>query len=174
MPKIIEHLRENLLAEARRQIAERGYAGTTVRSVADACHVGVGTVYNYFPSKDMLIAGFMAEDWQAKLGSIAILPADDPEGLLRGIYSALVQYADSHQALFADQDAVKVSSVGFAARHKKLREQLAHYIQPICSDTRFADRSFAAEFIAESLICWAMEDKDFDTVYGVLSYMIQK
>ena len=31
MPKIIENARAELLAEARRQIAGRGYAATTVR-----------------------------------------------------------------------------------------------------------------------------------------------
>ena len=59
MPKIIENLRDQLLQEARKQIAERGYTGTTIRSVAGACGVGVGTVYNYFSSKEMLIASFM-------------------------------------------------------------------------------------------------------------------
>ena len=42
MPKIIENVREQLLVEAKRQIAEYGYAKTTVRSVAAACGLGVG------------------------------------------------------------------------------------------------------------------------------------
>ena len=63
MPKIIENVREQLLCEAKRQIEKNGYAKTTVRSVALSCGIGVGTVYNYFKSKDMLIASFMAEDW---------------------------------------------------------------------------------------------------------------
>ena len=63
MPKIIPNIREQLLNEAKKQIAEQGYSKTTIRSVANACNLGVGTVYNYFESKDMLIASFMAEDW---------------------------------------------------------------------------------------------------------------
>ena len=51
MPKIIENVREELLAETKRQIGDRGYAKTTIRSVADACGIGVGTVYNHFPTK---------------------------------------------------------------------------------------------------------------------------
>ena len=73
MPKIIENLRDQLLKEARRQIAHQGYTGTTIRSVAAACGVGVGTVYNYFSSKEMLIAAFMAEDWQKQLETMAAL-----------------------------------------------------------------------------------------------------
>ena len=68
MPKIIENLREQLLAEAKKQTSEQGYAKTTIRSVAGACGVGIGTVYNYFESKDVLIASFMVEDWQRGIG----------------------------------------------------------------------------------------------------------
>ena len=48
MPKIIENLENRLIREAEKQIAESGYAAMTIRSVAKACGVGVGTVYNYF------------------------------------------------------------------------------------------------------------------------------
>ena len=57
MPKIIENLREKLVLEARHQVEELGYGALTIRSVAAACGVGVGTVYNYFPSKEAFIYG---------------------------------------------------------------------------------------------------------------------
>ena len=37
MPKIIENIREQLMNEAKLQIAERGYKNTTIRSVAGGC-----------------------------------------------------------------------------------------------------------------------------------------
>ena len=70
MPKIIENLREKLLEEAKCQVMEQGYAAMTIRSVASACGVGVGTVYNYFSSKDMLVASFLLEDWLECLAGI--------------------------------------------------------------------------------------------------------
>ena len=170
MPKIIENLRPQLLEEARRQIASRGYAGTTIRSVASACHVGVGTVYNYFPSKEMLIAAFMAEDWQQRLDTMAALPADEPEALLRGVYDALRSYADSHRDLFSDSGAAKAVSPGFIPRHRLLREQLAAFILPACAGE---DCAFTAAFIAESLIAWAMEGVAFDALYPIIRKLIQ-
>ena len=33
MPKIIENIRENLMAEARKQVMELGYSAMTIRSI---------------------------------------------------------------------------------------------------------------------------------------------
>ena len=53
MPKIIENLLENLLAETRRELLDSGYESINIRTIAKNCHTAVGTVYNYFPSKDI-------------------------------------------------------------------------------------------------------------------------
>jgi AcrR family transcriptional regulator len=70
MPKIIHNLENRLIAEARKQIETSGYANMTIRSVAAACEVGVGTVYNYFPSKEALVATFMLDDWKVCIAQI--------------------------------------------------------------------------------------------------------
>ena len=36
MPKILQNVRQQLIETARRQVAEQGYANTTIRSVAGA------------------------------------------------------------------------------------------------------------------------------------------
>ena len=170
MPKIIENLRSQLLEEARRQIVSQGYAGTTIRSVAQACHVGVGTVYNYFPSKEMLVAAFVYEDWKVHLAAMTVLPTDQPEALLRGIYDSLCSFAASHRELFSDSAAAKSSAMGFMPRHRLLREQLAAFILPVC---KAENAAFAAAFAAESLISWAVEGTPFDTLYPLILRIIQ-
>lgn len=169
MPKIIENLRAQLLGEARRQIDSQGYAGTTIRSVASACHVGTGTVYNYFPSKEMLVAAFVYEDWKVHLAAMAALPADQPEVLLRGIYDRLRSFAGSHSQLFSDAAAARSSAEGFAQRHRLLRKQLAAFIAPIC---RGENAAFTADFAAEALISWGMEDTPFDVLYPMICRII--
>ena len=48
--------REHILDAARKLIAERGYAGITMRDLAARCRVSVPTLYNQFGSKDSLLA----------------------------------------------------------------------------------------------------------------------
>ncbi|MCM1025655.1 MAG: TetR/AcrR family transcriptional regulator [Roseburia sp.] len=169
MPKIIEDVRRTLLAEARRQLAEKGYARATIRSVAGACGLAVGTVYNYFPSKDMLIASFMAEDWMKSLSRIDGCATQDSKALLRGIYRELREFSEQYSALFADEEAVKAFSAVFTKRHKMLRDQLAGRILPVC---RGENREFLAEFAAEALLIWTTAGKSFEEIYAVLERIL--
>ena len=167
MPKIIENVREQLLAEAKRQISDIGYSATTVRSVAGALGFGVGTVYNYFESKDMLIASFLYEDWKKHLSHMQSIPCDNPYTLLSGIYESLRSFEIEHSRLFADADAAKRISVGSSDRHKMLRSQISTLVRPVCKI------DIEAEFIAESLISWSVEGTDFNTLYPILEKIIK-
>lgn len=167
MPKIIENLREQLLSEAKKQVKERGYAATTVRSVSGACGVGVGTVYNYFKSKEMLIATFVYDDWKIHLSEMERLP-DEPYARLSGIYGSLRRFSEENAALFSDADAAKSVSVGGAERHRLLRGQIASFVRPLCAE------DFAAEFLAEALIRWSVESVEFAVVYPIFEKIIKK
>ena len=174
MPKIIENIRGQLLTEAKRQIAEYGYANTTIRSVASACGVGIGTVYNYFPSKDILVATFMLEEWKLQLEVMAALPADEPDTLLCGIYEALLQFITANEKLFSDETAAKLIASGSAVRHKMLRGQIAAFLLPLCEKSAVENVAFNADFLAEALIGWAMERTPFDLVGPILKKVIKK
>ena len=173
MPKIIENLRSQLLLEAKRQIEDVGYAKTTVRSVASACGVGVGTVYNYFRSKDMLIASFMLEDWQACLADMKNAPKAPPEGLLRHIYQALHAFIHKHRALFGDPEAAKTFASTLAERHGMLRSQLAEALRPACDGASTPDKEFLTHFLAESLLTWTVAGKPFESLSPILCQLIK-
>ena len=167
MPKIIENLREKLLFEARRQIEEHGYAETTIRSIAKACGVGTGTVYNYFSSKDMLIASFMVEDWQNCLGQMKAFPATDRKAFLENISICLKRFIEEHGALFYDKSAFGPFTTGFAQRHRMLRAQVSEAILPVCKG-QAEDENFLAEFTAESILTWTIAGRSFGDQYKLL------
>ena len=68
MPKIIENIRERAIEEARGELLRSGYAALTIRGIAAKLGIGLGTFYNYFPSKEYLAAAVMLEDWQELTG----------------------------------------------------------------------------------------------------------
>jgi AcrR family transcriptional regulator len=47
--------REDILAATLRLTAEKGIQGITTADIAKAANVGMGTIYNYFESKDVLL-----------------------------------------------------------------------------------------------------------------------
>lgn len=164
MPKIIENLESRLIAEAKHQIEENGYGAVTIRSIAKGCGVGVGTVYNYFPSKENLVAKYLLEDWQeciAAIGAVSV-SADSPRQVALCIYDQLNAFAGRHASLFRDAAAASGFAGSFSQYHTLLRTQLAQFLR------RFCDSDFAAEFAAESLLVWTMAGKSFDEIYGIL------
>lgn len=164
MPKIIENLPQRLTEEARRQVEQSGYGALTVRSVARACGVGVGTVYNYYPSKDALVAAFMLEDWTRCVESIqsCAQSALGQEPVLWAIYETLEQFMDRNAHVLRDEAAARSFTGAFGQYHRVLRSQLAQPVRRFCRD------DFTAEFVAEALLIWTVNGKSFEEVNGVL------
>jgi AcrR family transcriptional regulator len=50
--------RARILRAALDLFAKQGYSSTTVEQITDAADVGKGTFFNYFPSKEYVMAGF--------------------------------------------------------------------------------------------------------------------
>jgi len=168
MPKIIENLPQRLAEEARRQIEQSGYAAMTIRSVAKGCGVGVGTVYNYYPSKEALVATFMLDDWKVCIAQIQNCAdtAQTPEPVLRTIYEKLRLFMEQYDPIFRDE-AASVSYTGSTSKyHGILRSQLADPIGQFCPD------DFTAEFVAEAMLTWTVAGKDFDELHRLLRHII--
>lgn len=164
MPKIIENLPQRLLEEARRQIGDSGYGAMTIRSVAAACGVGVGTVYNYYPSKEALAAAYILEDWKICYGRI-IATAETAKGrepVLWAIYENLQIFIAEHSAVFQDESATAAFTGSFGQYHGVLRSQLAQPVRRFCRD------DFTAEFIAEAMLTWIVAGKSFDELSRIL------
>lgn len=164
MPKIIENLEARLIQEAKKQIEASGYSAMTIRSVAKSCGVGVGTVYNYFPSKDALLATYMLGDWNRCIAAINAVStdSDSPKPVVACIYDQLLQYAARHQAIFRDEAAASAFAGSFSRYHGLLRRQLSEPLRKFCGS------DFQADFISEALLTWTMAEKPFDEIYGMI------
>ena len=164
MPKIIENLEGRLIEETKRQVEQSGYSAMTIRSVAKGCGVGVGTVYNYFSSKEALVASYILESWKECVATINTVSeqSGEPEPVIRCAFDQLLQFAQAHRVVFQDAAAASAFAGSFSRYHKLLRGQIAAPIRKFC------DSDFAAEFAAEALLTWTMAGKTFDEIYGML------
>jgi AcrR family transcriptional regulator len=53
--------RERILASARQLFASRGFEATTTRDIADAAEIASGTLFNYFATKEAILANLAAD-----------------------------------------------------------------------------------------------------------------
>lgn len=77
--------RAAILDAARRLFRDHGVQQTSVQQVAEAAQTGVGTLYNYFPSKDALLNAVLLEDqrfWFAEYEARVTAVMSHIEGLL--------------------------------------------------------------------------------------------
>ena len=164
MARIIHNLSDKIISVTQSQLRTRGYMGTTIRSVAQECGIAVGTVYNYFPSKEALVATHLLEDWKQCILAIQTASAcsDIPRPAALCIYEQLISFSRRHQAIFRDETARASFAESFGKYHGILRSQLAEPMRKFCSS------DFAAEFLAEALLTWTMAGKSFDEIYGML------
>lgn len=63
MPKIIKNVREDLLAEGKKELLANGYLNLNIRNITKKCNIGTGTFYNYFKNKEQLVLDILSTDW---------------------------------------------------------------------------------------------------------------
>lgn len=63
MPKIIENLRDTILSVAKNIVIEEDYDRLTMRKVSEESGIAVGTIYNYFPTKQALMIQLLEDYW---------------------------------------------------------------------------------------------------------------
>lgn len=177
MPKIIENLQENILSAARRLIAENGYAAVTMRTVAGECGIAVGTFYNYFPSKDEMLAVCLLHDWRTALAAAKekTAAAQSAEEAVGTVFAAVCAFEEKNRSIFSDEGARSSAAGALHKRHAMLRAQVAELLEEPCrrfSDV--ADGAFLAEFAAESILSWSGTDVSFPRLWALLERLFSR
>ncbi len=170
MPKIFDGLQMKILKEAKHQSLTNGYSRMTIRSVAKACDIAVGTIYNYYPSKEFLTASFILLDWFPVEKEIQrqCEITTEPMEVLRGVYNTLERFISEYRSLFEDKSALQSSSTMFRTRHQELRHRLARMLQDICVKQAKIASEFLPEFIAEAFLAWSIEAHSFTDLSDIL------
>lgn len=124
--------KEEILKTSRELIQQQGWSGVSIRSVASACGVSVGSIYNYFDSKAELIAATVESVWC----EIFHRPEDagvfqDTQACVTWLYDRLAYGCQQYPGFF------NLHSLGFLGEEKpdgkrRMQETWQHILEGLC------------------------------------------
>lgn len=97
MPKLIDDPKQEILKQAKIILVHKGFEALNMRTVAKECRFAVGTIYNYFPTKDDLLAQLMADYWEEYYEVLEKIDQEEFDLLskLRKMYEQLEIFLDT-------------------------------------------------------------------------------
>ena len=125
--------RNYILQSAEKLFAQRGFYGTTMADLAVTSEFSVGTLYNFFKSKEEVYYSLIMDKLDSMLEQLSReinkLPEGLPQikGLIEGIFKFFQENKEFFQIFFAERFHL-VTSVGPKAMRELRRKYLA-YIQ---------------------------------------------
>ena len=105
--------RDELVRLAGELFAERGFAGTTIRHIADRAGILPGSLYHHFESKEAILDELLTGFWEKLMDRFERATQDAPSGsdALRGLLQAAVlivrQYPIELAIVHKDADALQ-------------------------------------------------------------------
>lgn len=172
MPKIIENVRQMVIDYSKKKLLADGYHSLTIRNVADECGIASGTVYNYFPSKDELVAEIMLEDWIAEMkqAAAACRRARSCTTGFGNVFNAIRSFTDIYRDIFAEYGPV---STGNTKYHEFLIQQIERVIRPLIERFGTEAQPDPSRFIAETLLHYGLDPRaDYNFISPFLERLV--
>ena len=165
--------KEEILKTSRKLIQQQGWSGVNIRSVAAACGVSVGSIYNYFDSKASLVGATVESVWC----EIFHRPEDgavfqDTQACIIWMYGRMEYGCKQYPGFFT------LHSLGFMREDKsdgrrRMQQTWQHILEGLCSvlkrDRNVRPDAFTEHFTAEqfadvlfSLMLSALLRQDYD------------
>ena len=160
---------EEILAVCKEIAARQGLEALNMRSVAQACGVALGSVYNYFPSKNDLMIAAVESIWQdIFLGVTRCQPSDGFAENVEHLFYA-VKSGGQRYPLFFDIHALGIAKSG----KDKGRQTMNQYFSRMKADLLSSletDSRVKQDFFSEK--CSRVDFVDF-VFSNLLSLLMQ-
>ena len=165
--------KEEILKASRELIRQEGWSAVSIRSVAAACGVSVGSIYNYFDSKAALVGAAVESVWC----EIFHRPEDgavftDTQTCIIWMYERMEYGCKQYPGFFT------LHSLGFIREDKsdgkrRMQQTWQHILNGLCAvlkrDAKVRPDAFTEDFTAEkfadvlfSLMLSALLRQDYD------------
>ena len=165
--------KEDILQASRELIRRQGWSAVNIRSVAAACGVSVGSIYNYFDSKAALVSAAVESVWCEifhRPEDVAVF--QDTQDCITWMYGQMEYGCKQYPGFFT------LHSLGFMQEDKsdgrrKMQQTWQHILNELCAvlkrDVRIRADAFTEQFTAErfadvvfSLMLSALLRQDYD------------
>jgi AcrR family transcriptional regulator len=132
-----EARRETILDVAARSFLEHGYAGTTMSGIAAALGGSKGTLWSYFPSKEVLFAAVIDQVTQAFRAQLSLIlnPRDGVETALRRFCLEFLRKVASPEAIALHRLVVgeanrfpEMGRIFYERAHRQTQKLLADFL----------------------------------------------
>lgn len=121
--------KEEILGACKAIVSEKGLRSLNMRAVAKRCNIALGSVYNYFSSKDDLIIAAVESVWESIFGTKSVYKPDTAftdyiEAVFKKIRKGMIQYPDfftGHSMSFTgnSKDEARKKMYGYFTSVKK-------------------------------------------------------
>lgn len=165
--------KEEILKASRELIRQQGWSALNIRSVAAACGVSVGAIYNYFDSKSTLVGAAVESIWQ----EIFHRPEDgtvfrDTQACIVWMYRQM-EYGHRQYPGFFTLHALGFMQEDRAQGKRKMQQTWQHILEGLSSvlarDAKIRPGAFTEHFTPEtfadilfSLMLSALLRQDYD------------
>ena len=176
MPKVIENIKQTLLEKAKVILLQEGYEALTIRRVAKECNIAVGTVYNYYSSKEIMAGSVMLDDWQNLLAHATgkIEKSLNVKQALLVIYDSIVKFNKIYNVVWEGYVFTGGQQAAFKKRHQLLIKQIASCVHEVFKKFPPKKSDVQSElFLAENiLICSGSSQLQFETVMQIALFFL--
>ncbi len=110
--------KDEILKTSRELLQKQGWSAINIRSVAAGCNVSVGSIYNYFESKEDLVASTIESVWcEVFHGSEDVVVYRDTQACISWIYRQMEYGHDRYPEFFT------LHSMSFLVEEKSEEKQ---------------------------------------------------
>ena len=153
--------KEAIMKTCRDMVSERGLSALDMRSVAKACHVALGSLYNYFPSKDALVTATIESVWQDIFHMEQCCEQKPFPEYVRWIFDSVRQGTREYPHFFTAHSISVASSAKEQAR-KTMEQYFSHMkagmAQSLRADPAVRRDAFSAAFSESDLIDFVLSN----------------
>lgn len=148
--------KEIILSASKELVRESGMSALNIRDVAKKCDISVGSVYNYFPSKDDLIIATVESIW---LEILAFEQGDFSkqsfEDAVKHFFESVLRGSESY-SFFLDIHAMNVMGTNKSKGREVMNRFFGHVIRGMVisleHDPKVSVDAFSEDFTKEAFV----------------------